>query len=47
MKYKSRRKLRAFLCNDIMVLTDDVAKTLYRMVREPTHFAEAFSNSVP
>ena len=32
-KAKSGRKLRAFLCSDIIVLTDDTAKTLYRMVR--------------
>lgn len=32
LKAKSGRKLRAFLCSDIMVLTDDAAKTLYRMV---------------
>ena len=32
-KAKSGRKLRAFLCNDVMVLTDEIAKTLYRMVR--------------
>jgi len=38
MKYKSRRKLRAFLCNDIMVLTDDVAKTLYRMPYQLSSF---------
>ncbi|KAF7972256.1 hypothetical protein HWV62_18572 [Athelia sp. TMB] len=30
-KAKSGRKLRAFLCSDIIVLTDDTAKTLYRM----------------
>jgi hypothetical protein len=32
-KAKSGRKLRSFLCSDIIVLTDDTAKTLYRMVR--------------
>lgn len=32
-KYKSGRKIRAFLCNDVLVLTDDAAKSLYRMVR--------------
>ena len=32
-KAKSGRKLRGFLCSDIIVLTDDTAKTLYRMVR--------------
>lgn len=31
-KSKSGRKLRAFLCTDILVLTDEGAKTLYRMV---------------
>lgn len=31
-KAKSGRKLRSFLCSDILVLTDDTAKTLYRMV---------------
>jgi len=30
-KAKSGRKLRSFLCSDIIVLTDDTAKTLYRM----------------
>ncbi|OCH86200.1 hypothetical protein OBBRIDRAFT_797422 [Obba rivulosa] len=30
MKAKSGRKLRAFLCSDILVLTEDAAKTLYR-----------------
>jgi hypothetical protein len=32
-KAKSGRKLRGFLCSDIIVLTDDTAKSLYRMVR--------------
>ena len=32
MKAKSGRRLRAFLCSDILVLTDESAKTLYRMV---------------
>jgi len=32
-KAKSGRKLRAFLCNDIFLLTDEHGKTLYRMVR--------------
>lgn len=31
-KAKSGRKLRAFLCSDILVLTDASAKSLYRMV---------------
>lgn len=33
MKAKSGRRLRAFLCSDILVLTEETAKTLYRMVR--------------
>ena len=33
MKAKSGRRLRGFLCNDILVLTDEAAKALYRMVR--------------
>lgn len=37
-KAKSGRKLRAFLCSDIIVLTDDTAKTLYRMVRVSSTF---------
>ncbi|KAI9449187.1 hypothetical protein F5148DRAFT_1248554 [Russula earlei] len=32
-KAKSGRKLRALLCNDIFLLTDEHGKTLYRMVR--------------
>ncbi|KAI9069473.1 hypothetical protein FKP32DRAFT_1617176 [Trametes sanguinea] len=44
MKAKSGRKLRAFLCSDILVLTEDTSKSLYRMplslsevqVHEPT-----------
>ncbi|KAH9842454.1 uncharacterized protein C8Q71DRAFT_732931 [Rhodofomes roseus] len=32
MKAKSGRKLRAFLCSDILVLTQDPAKQLYRTV---------------
>ncbi|KAI0333129.1 hypothetical protein GY45DRAFT_1320068 [Cubamyces sp. BRFM 1775] len=44
MKAKSGRKLRAFLCSDILVLTEETTKSLYRMplslseveVREPT-----------
>ena len=31
-KSKSGRRLRAFLCSDILVLTDESTKTLYRMV---------------
>lgn len=30
-KAKSGRKLRVFLCNDILLLTDEPGKTLYRM----------------
>ncbi|EIN07872.1 hypothetical protein PUNSTDRAFT_103983 [Punctularia strigosozonata HHB-11173 SS5] len=30
-KAKSGRKLRAYLCSDILVLTDETSKTLYRM----------------
>ena len=33
MKAKSGRKLRAFLCSDILVLTEETTKSLYRMVR--------------
>ena len=33
VKAKSGRKLRAFLCNDILVLTEEATKSLYRMVR--------------
>ena len=32
-KYKSGRKLRAFLCNDMIVLTDEAVTRLYKMVR--------------
>ena len=32
LKAKSGRRLRAFLCSDILVLTEEAAKTLYRMV---------------
>jgi actin cytoskeleton-regulatory complex protein PAN1 len=32
LKAKSGRRLRGFLCSDIMVLTDEAGKTLYRMV---------------
>ncbi|KAI0628815.1 hypothetical protein C8Q77DRAFT_1281081 [Trametes polyzona] len=31
MKAKSGRKLRAFLCSDILVLTEEASKSLYRM----------------
>jgi hypothetical protein len=33
MKAKSGKRLRAFLCSDVLVLTDENAKALYRMVR--------------
>ena len=33
MKAKSGRRLRGFLCSDILLLTDEGAKALYRMVR--------------
>ena len=36
LKAKSRRKLYAFLCNDILVLTDELMKTLYRLVGYPS-----------
>jgi hypothetical protein len=29
---KKRRRLRAYLCTDILVLTDAAARSLYRMV---------------
>lgn len=32
LKAKSGRKLRGFLCSDILVLTEETAKNLYRMV---------------
>jgi len=32
IKTKSGRKIYAFLCSDILVLTDEMMKTLYRMV---------------
>lgn len=33
MKAKSGKRLRALLCSDVLVLTDENAKALYRMVR--------------
>jgi hypothetical protein len=33
MKAKSGKRLRAILCSDVLVLTDENAKALYRMVR--------------
>ncbi|CCM04566.1 uncharacterized protein FIBRA_06747 [Fibroporia radiculosa] len=44
MKAKSGRRLRAFLCSDILVLTDETAKTLYRM---PIPLAEVQVREVP
>ena len=38
MKSKSRKKLRAFLCSDTLVLLDDAQKNLYRMVRSSLLF---------
>lgn len=32
LKAKSGRKLRAYLCSDILVLTDESGRSLYRMV---------------
>ena len=32
MKYKSGRRLRAFLCNDMLILTDEGVNRLYKMV---------------
>lgn len=32
LKAKSGRRLRGFLCSDILVLTDEAAKSLYRTV---------------
>lgn len=36
LKAKSGRKLRGFLCSDVLVLTEEAAKNLYRMVRLST-----------
>ncbi|KAL6308638.1 hypothetical protein BKA93DRAFT_822360 [Sparassis latifolia] len=43
-KAKSGRKLRAFLCSDILVLTEETAKTLYRM---PIPLSEVQIREVP
>ncbi|TFK45949.1 hypothetical protein OE88DRAFT_1639082 [Heliocybe sulcata] len=43
-KAKSGRKLRAFLCSDILVLTDDAAKSLYRM---PIPLSEVKVRDIP
>ncbi|KAJ3537063.1 hypothetical protein NM688_g6740 [Phlebia brevispora] len=43
-KCKSGRRLRAFLCSDILVLTDEHAKTLYRM---PIPLSEIQIQEVP
>lgn len=32
MKHKSGRKLRVFLCNDMLILTDEKITRLYKMV---------------
>lgn len=32
MKYKSGRRLCAFLCNDMLILTDEGVNRLYKMV---------------
>jgi len=44
MKAKSGRKLRAFLCSDILVLTEETAKSLYRM---PIPLAEVQVKEAP
>ena len=31
MKHKSGRKLRVFLCNDMIILTDEAVSRLYKM----------------
>jgi len=36
-KAKSKRRLHAFLCSDILVLTDNTARSLYRMVGTFSH----------
>ena len=36
-KAKSGRKLQAFLCSDVLVLTDEGVNNLYRMVRGIFH----------
>ena len=36
-KAKSGRRLRGFLCSDILVLTDEGAKALYRTVCIPSY----------
>ena len=38
-KAKSGRKLRLFLCSDILVLTDEVGKGLYRVVSVSSPFS--------
>jgi hypothetical protein len=43
-KTKSRRRIYAFLCSDILVLTDETMKTLYRMVRCSVHPTSDFSH---
>ncbi|KIK68649.1 hypothetical protein GYMLUDRAFT_36129 [Collybiopsis luxurians FD-317 M1] len=44
MKAKSGRKLHAFLCSDILVLTDDKVRNLYRM---PIALSEAQVKDLP
>ncbi|KAI0933423.1 hypothetical protein AcV5_005570 [Taiwanofungus camphoratus] len=44
MKAKSGRKLRGFLCSDILVLTEETAKSLYRM---PIPLSEVQVREVP
>lgn len=39
VKAKSGRRLHAVLCNDIMVLMDAHAQSLYRMVRTLYHYS--------
>lgn len=41
MKAKSGRRLRVFLCSDILILTDEIAKTLYRVVSSGLRSAQA------
>ncbi|EGO21969.1 hypothetical protein SERLADRAFT_417338 [Serpula lacrymans var. lacrymans S7.9] len=44
LKAKSGRKLRSFLCSDILVLTDENAKTLYRI---PISLSDVLVQDVP
>jgi len=45
-KAKSRRKLHVVLCNDIVVLIDETAKSLYRMVRLWTYKQASSTNII-